>query len=536
MGRSTNSSSKTFVLLAGGCAVAVAVAGCSSDSGSSGSQGGGKVVDGATFSLAMSSDPGNLDPQGSTSNNVLQVAALAYDSLVSIDGKGQIEPQLASAWKVSGKTVTLTIKSGITCSDGSKFTAAQAAKNINYVGNPKNKSPLAGTFLPAGATARSAGNGLTITLPGAAPFVLNGLANLPMVCAKAMSNRKLLATSTDGTGPYQLTQAKPNSSYTLTKRSGYTWGPKGAKTSTPGMPAKIDIRVITNETTAANLLLSGQLNAATILGPDISRLQAAKLFSVATPTVVGETWYNHATKHETSDPKVRQALSMASDYSQLQKVLTSGRGSGPTTFAASPPVACPGNSIGAALPKTDLAGAKTLLDSDGWKTGSDGYRHKDGKRLAVRLLYGSEAFGAAGASAAELNAAAWKKLGVKVTLVGQATTTLLSTIFSTDNWDVGWVPLNVGSPDQLVPFLSGPGAPAGNNFAKIDNPAYQASVAKAKTKQGTAGCSDWLAAETNLVKASDVIPWANQDRLTFGKGAKFEVNGWLRPTSIRMVG
>ena len=234
MGRSTNSSSTTFVLLAGGCAVAVAVAGCSSDSGSSGSKGGGKVVDGATFSLAMSSDPGNLDPQGSTSSNVLQVAGLAYDSLVSINGKGQIEPQLASAWKVSGKTVTLTMKSGITCSDGSKFTAAQAAQNINYVGNPKNKSPLLGAFLPAGATAKSAGSTMTITVPGAAPFVLNGLADLPMVCAKGMANRKSLAASTDGTGPYQLTKATPNSSYSLTKRSGYTWGPNGAKTATAG--------------------------------------------------------------------------------------------------------------------------------------------------------------------------------------------------------------------------------------------------------------------------------------------------------------
>lgn len=538
MGRSISCSHKTIGLLAGGCAVAVAIAGCSSGSGSSGSSkgGGGKVVDGATFALAMTADPGNLDPQGSTASNVLQMAALAYDSLVSIDPKGRIEPQLASAWKVSGKTVTLTMKSGITCSDGSKFTAATAAQNINYVGNPKNKSPLAGAFLPAGATAKSAGSTLTITVPGAAPFVLNGIANLPMVCAKGMANRKLLATSTDGTGPYQLTQAKPNSSYTMTKRTGYTWGPNGAKTSTPGLPAKIGIQIISNETTAANLLLSGQLNAATVIGPDTSRLKAAKLFSVATPTIVGETWYNHASTHLTSDPKVRQALSMATDFTQQRKVLTSGLGSGPTTFAAQPPVACPGNSIADALPAHDLSGAKALLDKDGWKTGSDGYRHKGGKQLALRLLYASDVFGPAGASAAELNAAAWKELGVKVTLVGQGTSVLLSTIFSTDNWDAGWVPLNLGSPDQLVPFLSGPSAPAGNNFAKIDNPTYQAKIAKAETKQGAAGCSDWLAAETSLVKASDVIPWANQNRLTFGKNAKFEVNGWLRPMSIRMLG
>ncbi|HWC24416.1 MAG TPA: ABC transporter substrate-binding protein [Flexivirga sp.] len=535
MGRSTSRSHKTLGLLAGGCAVAVAVAGCSSSSGSGGSaKGGGKVVDGATFSMALNSDPGNLDPQGSASNNVLQVAALAYDYLVSTSAKGKIQPQLASSWKVSGKTVTLKLKSGITCSDGSAFTAAQAAQNINYVGNPKNKSPLLGAFLPAGATAKGSGNTVTISLAGAAPFILEGLASLPMVCAKGMANRKSLARATDGTGPYQLTDAKPNSSYTFTKRTGYTWGPAGAMTSTAGLPSKIELRVITNETTAANLMLSGQLNAGTFIGPDTSRLQSAKLYSVSTATIIGQTWYNHAASRATSDQKVRQALSMATDSTQLQKVLTSGRGSGPTNFAVSPPAACTGNSVAAAMPKFDLAKAKSLLDADGWKAGSDGIRSKNGKQLTLRFLY-STTFGSAGTSAAELAAAQWKKLGVKVSMTGQDTNTLLSTIFTTGNWDIGWVPLNVSSPDQLVGFMSGPAAPKGNNFAGIDNPTYRAKVAKAETMTGAAGCSTWLAAESSLVKAADVIPWANQSRLTFGKGSTFDINGVLQPTSIRMV-
>lgn len=535
MASSTTRSSMTWGLLAGGCAVVVAISGCSSGSqGATGSRSGGKVVDGATFAMALNSDPGNLDPQGSASNNVLQIAALAYDSLVSVSAKGTIQPQLASSWKVSGKTVSLTLKQGVTCSDGSAFTAAQAAQNINYVGDPKNKSPLAGAFLPAGATAEAAGSTVTITLPGAAPFVLNGLASLPMVCAKGMADRTSLSRSTDGTGPYQLTNATPNSSYTFVKRAGYRWGPAGAKTSTAGMPAKIELRVITNESTAANLMLSGQLNAGTFIGPDISRLQSAGLFSVSTATIIGETWFNHAAARATSDPKVRQALAMATDNTQLQKVLTSGRGSAPTTFAVSPPAACTGNSVAPAMPTFDLAKAKSLLEADGWTAGSGGYRSKGGKQLSVRFLY-STTFGSAGSSAAELAAAQWKKLGVKVDMAGQDTNTLLSTIFTTGNWDIGWVPLNVNSPDQLVGFMSGPAAPKGNNFAGIDNPTYRAEVAKAETMAGAAGCGHWLAAESSLVKAADVIPWANQNRLTFGKGTTFELNGVLQPTSIRMV-
>ena len=54
--------------------------------------------------------------------------------------------------------------------------------------------------------------------------------------------------------------------------------------------------------------------------------------------------------------------------------------------------------------------------------------------------------------------------------------TLTGTIFGAGDWDVAWVSLNVSSPDQLVPFLSGPAAPEGTNFAAIANPDYDAAV------------------------------------------------------------
>ena len=58
------------------CLAAVTLAGCGGTSTSGGSA---QVVDGGTFTLAMSSDPGNLDPQmgaGTTLFTVSQFAAL----------------------------------------------------------------------------------------------------------------------------------------------------------------------------------------------------------------------------------------------------------------------------------------------------------------------------------------------------------------------------------------------------------------------------------------------------------------------------
>jgi peptide/nickel transport system substrate-binding protein len=521
----------------GVCVLTTVLSSCSASKDKSASKhSGGKVVNGATFTLAMTSDPGSLDPQGSAASNTFQMTRIAYDNLLSEDAKGKIEPALATAWQVNGPKVVLTIHKSVTCSDGSPFTAADAAANINYVADPKNKSPFLGVFLPVGSKASAdAGAGtVTLTQAKAAPFVLNGLASLPMVCVAGMKNRKNLARHTAGTGAYQLTEAASGDHYTFTKRSGYTWGPNGASTATAGLPAKIVVKIVPNETTAANLLLSGGLSAATVRGADVKRLEAAHLFSADVNALEGEMWFNQAKGRPGADPAVRVAMTRALDMAQLAKVLTAGQGTLGTELAAFPPTACPGNSVASALPTHDLDQAKQLLDDAGWKVGSGGVRTKNGTALSTVFIYNTGQ-GAAGSAAAELAAAAWKQLGVKVTLKAQDETAINTTIFSTGNWDVGWVALNVNSPDQVVPFGSGPPPPAGTNFAHINNAAYTALTTKAAAQNGSAGCGDWLKAESELVKTADVIPFANHIIKTFGKRARFTIAGELEPTSIRML-
>ena len=516
------------------CVGAAVVTGCSSNKG--GGTAGGTVVDGGTFTFALDSDPGNLDPQASASSNLGQFSYFAYDRLVNVDATGKIVSGLATSWQVTGKTVVLTLHKAITCSDGSPFTATDAADNINYVADPKDDSPALGTLIPNGAhaTADESTGTVTMTTPQAVPFLLDGLDLLPMVCAKGLKDRKLLAHQTDGTGPYQLTESVPNDQYTLTKRSGYTWGPGGASTATKGMPAKVVIKIIADQTTAANLLLSGGLNAATITGPDVQRLESAHLFAAGATTVWGEMWFNQSVGLPTADKPVREALTQALDLAQLAKVITAGSGTPGTELAAQSPASCPGNSVSSALPKHDLAAAKQLLDADGWTVGAGGIRSKDGRQLALNLVY-TTALGAEGSAAAELAALAWQQLGVKVTLRPRDDTAVVSTMFNTGDYDVVWAATSVSTPSEIVPFVSGAAPPNGTNFAHINNAAYSAAVAKATTKIGSAGCADWLAAETNLVNDADVIPFANQVIKIFGQNARFDDAGQLVPTSIRML-
>jgi len=511
------------------------LAACGGSDSTDASAGTASYAEGKTFTLALSSDPGALDPQGAAGSSLLQLSTFAYDSLVAVDSKsGDILPQLATSWKVDGTTVTFDLGSGITCSDGSAFTAKTVVDNVSYVENPKNKSPFLGVFIPAGATAKASGSTVTLTLPSPSPFVLNSISSLPMVCESGMKDRSSLKDQTSGTGPFVLTKATPGVEYVYQVRKGYTWGPDGATTAESGTPAGIDVKVVANETTGANELLSGAVNAVQVLGPDAARLKGAGIPSVDTTIVIGEQWYNHQSGHLTKDSAVRKALTQGADYSELAKVLTSGKGTEATQLAAQPPTGCTGNSVNGNVPSFDVNAAKSALDADGWKVGDGGIRVKNGKKLTLTFLH-DNALGTGGTAAAELAVSRWKAIGVDVTSKELSTTQMSAPLFGTGDWDIAWEPINVNTPDQLVPILSGATPPNGTNFSFLDNADYTSGVKTAMSKTGAAGCPDWLGAESSLFKAADLVPFANNLIPTFAKGATFTIGGELVPTSIRML-
>ena len=55
---------------------------------------------------------------------------------------------------------------------------------------------------------------------------------------------------------FKMTEAVPGDHYTLDRRKDYAWGPGDWKSDQDGLPDKVTIRVVANETTSANLLLS----------------------------------------------------------------------------------------------------------------------------------------------------------------------------------------------------------------------------------------------------------------------------------------
>ncbi len=82
------------------------------------------------------------------------VSRLTQDTLVRLNlSTGEIEPRLATEWTNSpdGLTWTLTLRDGVTFSDGAPFSAADVLFSFEVLYDAKVKSPIASSVLVAGS-------------------------------------------------------------------------------------------------------------------------------------------------------------------------------------------------------------------------------------------------------------------------------------------------------------------------------------------------------------------------------------------------
>jgi peptide/nickel transport system substrate-binding protein len=512
-------------IAAGSVAMTLAACGGSSGakSGSGGTGGsGGKANGNATVTIGINSDPGSLSPTTALAGTAVSVNGFAYDRLVHISMDGKLSAGVAEKWTATSTSATFTIRPGVTCQDGSPLTAADVAAEYNYVADPKNTSPMLGVMVPvtAKATADEATRTVSITTQAPAPFIVEMTQLLPLVCQKNLADPTALAKATNASGPYQLAEAVPGDHYTYTKRANYTWGPDGAGNA--DLPATLIFKVVANPSTAANMLLSGQLNVAQINGPDTQRLDAAKVAKQSYRVPFGLASFNEAATHPTADPAVRKALIEVLDLKQIGSVATGGTGQQATTIGEMAPTPCTGDTVSGNLPAHDATQAAADLTAAGWTTSGGGWT-KDGKPLAITQIY-SATLGPDAAASYELAAKQWTEFGVKVDGKSVDATTTITTL-SSGAYDLAWIPVSVPLPDQLTRFYGGDAPPKGTNFGSIANPDYLSLSGQAMAVAGKDGCKLWEQADAALVKRVDVVPVVSNLIGYYGKGVTFQVDG-----------
>jgi peptide/nickel transport system substrate-binding protein len=497
----------------------------------------GPLLSGGTFTMNLGTDPGSISPYKSTGGTNRQIFAFAYDTLVARTPRGEIVPQLANKWDVTPNKVTYTLRNDAKCQDGSTLTAGAVAADFNHIKSPGTFSPWVNLTIPVPytATADDAANTVTITTEQPFGMLLEGSGSLPIVCPEGLKNPSSLDHATNGTGPYQVTEYVQGDHYTFEARPGYVWGPKGATNSAPGSPKTVKIAFTQNESTSANQLLSGQINAAQVTGPDRTRLDGTptlKRFDI--PVIVGELNSNEAPGRLLAAPEVRRAMAQAVDRGQVTKVGTSGMGSVATNMIVEAPVTCPGDETTGALPTFDVAAANQTLDAAGWAKGTDGIRSKNGKALTLKLIY--QVGAPQTVSAVELIGQQWAAIGIKADLQGLTQNAFLESLYTKQDFDIYYSGVNVEYPFMLTAFYGG-AAPTkgGRNAGSIVNPEFDSLSAQALSTLGPQSCTLWKQAHQALLKRADVIPISNGSRPFYTSKATLETVGLHAvPTSIRL--
>jgi peptide/nickel transport system substrate-binding protein len=317
---------------------------------------------GGTLVIGRTADVNTLDPQKATAFQAVQTLGLIYGTLVQLDSKLSIVPGLATSWKFTDNSQTLTfnLRPKVKFQNGAPFTSADVAASLNRILNP--------------ATAAVARSNIadiqTISTPGPLTVVLH-LADpdVPILAALADVNTSILSaadiqsgsftTRPNGTGPFAFSSWTPNQSLKLVRNATY-WGGK--------VPlAGVQFRVIPDETSVVSALKANQIQMGLISDPLVARQVSGGGLKVLRQSSLSYHVLQLNDRHAPLDKQyVRLAIQCAVDRKQVldSAALGEGQVTGPITSPAyrSNPSQRP-------CPKPNLTKAKKFLAAAGYPNG-----------------------------------------------------------------------------------------------------------------------------------------------------------------------
>ena len=276
---------------AGGSAAAavvrlVAVGGVAGVAGA-GEQAATAPAAGGTFDGRRRRRPGQPRPAPLGVRVDQRVNSFAYETLVYLGQDGEITPGLAESWEESPTSVTYTLKDGVTCADGTPLTATTVADNFSFVADPANQSPLLGLYVPPAITVEADDAARTVTLTSEAPvpFMLQNTGAGAVHRVRRGPRRSQHSSLRGRTAQVRSSSKRPSPTTTTRSAPGTTTrgGPTAPTSELPGFPSEVVVRIIENESTAANLLLSGEVNIASIAGADRQRVESEGYFVTEQP-------------------------------------------------------------------------------------------------------------------------------------------------------------------------------------------------------------------------------------------------------------
>jgi len=109
----------------------------------------GSVLAQGELRFCLRSEPKTFDPLQVEDDASVAIRYLTGGVLVRLNRQTQaLEPELAQSWKVSkdGRQISFTLRSGISFSDGTAFSADDVAYTVQQLMNPALHSPTGDAF------------------------------------------------------------------------------------------------------------------------------------------------------------------------------------------------------------------------------------------------------------------------------------------------------------------------------------------------------------------------------------------------------
>lgn len=347
---------------------------------------------GGTLTRAMTSEPVSMDPQGAASAGLSLTAPYLFDTLVTRRADGKIAGHLAEDWEVSpdGKTIEMTLKSGVKFHDGTPMDAESVVFTFERFKQVGEKSPIGGSIKAISKV--EAVDDLKVKFSFEAPNAAM-LGTLAMPYAGIISPTAVKAAGEEwgtkpvGTGPFKLGEWKRGVSITLERNPDYSWGPSEAQNKGPVHIDNLVYKVIPDASTQLQALQAGEVDVIFINDPShLSALEGDKNVKVE-PINLDSLIYlgYHSAKPPFDEVEVRQALSHAVNKAEIIETALGGMGAEASALVH-PSLLGYSDELKSYGQQYDPEKAKELLKGAGFTQASDGSWERGGTKLGGKLL------------------------------------------------------------------------------------------------------------------------------------------------------
>ena len=238
-----------------------------------------------------------------------------------IDDQGKFQPLLAKEWKVSpdGVTYTFTLNDNLVFANGDALTSDTVKQSFDYnAANTKAPAIIKGTFAPVASVTAPDPKTVVVTLKQPSRDFLFNIAQTGGVVIDPAS-RTDIATKTNGSGPFAVTNYTTNASLTLAANPKY-WGTKPALTD-------VVFRYYSDANALANALKAGDIQIVDNITPELfdQFKKDTANYETVNGTSSGETILamNNA-RAPLDNVKVRQAITYAINKQDVNAIAEQG--------------------------------------------------------------------------------------------------------------------------------------------------------------------------------------------------------------------